>query len=93
MSCPLWVLLVKKSQTAAERLDVARKRLHDTIGMGSRIEYLALSRETDLAWNELGQALSMLDHHIRRHPCGQHQEALAAWSISSLGYDSIVEEV
>jgi hypothetical protein len=69
MDCAERINFENKHHTAYERFDAARQRLHDLRSICSRSECHALSRETDLAWQEVLQTRSMLEDHIRQHCC------------------------
>jgi hypothetical protein len=72
MACPDRINLEQEHHNACEGFDAARQRLHDLGSACSRREYFALSRESDLAWQQVLRTRSMLDDHIREHSCLSH---------------------
>jgi hypothetical protein len=78
MSCSDRISFEKKHHAARERFDATAKKLHDLGGISSLREYVALHRESDLAWQEVLRTRSMLNDHIREHSClSQNADAQA----------------
>jgi len=69
MNCPLRMRLQKKHQKASASFDAARARLNERIGVCAKGEFLSLSGTLDQAWQDLDNARTSLDDHIREHCC------------------------
>ena len=75
MSCARREYLERKTDQAGMKLDLARQRLRERIGICTKEEFLTLSDDLDRASELLDSTTQALDNHIRRHCCLTHDSA------------------